>query len=342
MGSDSTYFLSGKFYQFDYGPGQWYYAATVIKLNRQFNTLWTKRIGSTIKGITMAGLISTSDGNQVILTLRTPLNTNLTKYSQITKFNNNGDILWFRNYYQGDTNTYVRYSAFDIIETNDRGFAMCGSAMDTANIGSYQVAWLVKTDSLGCDGLRSCNDTTLVCQILNAPDTACKNDTAWLQVRFKGRSAPYFIYANTTLALDSIYYPYYLPLWIDTLVPYYPITTGMQQVIIKVNDPWGWYNTDTVEVYVKNCGAGNIEEAWYPKKVEIYPNPATSELYVKIRNAITAPVAIIIYDMQGKPVKQTTSKQNETIIDISNLTQGVYSIKIIGNNVTIIEKFVKL
>jgi len=227
-----------------------------------------------------------------------------------------------------------------ITTTADGGYIFGGYVYDNTLIPPQQ-SLLVKTDSLGCDGFHSCDDTTLVCQILQAPDTACKNDTAWLHVKFKGRSAPYFIYANTTLALDSIYYPYTLPLWIDTLVPYIPTTLGMQQVIIKVNDPWGWFNSDTVQIFVKNCGTGSIAETWYPKKVEIYPNPATNELHVKIRTTLTAPVTITIYNMQGKTVKQITTKQNENVIDISGLEQGVYGVRVVGD-FNVVERFVKM
>ncbi len=342
LSSDSCYFLSGIFYQYDFGIGHYYWASSVVKLDRQFNTLWTKKIGREMLGVLVAKMVATSDNNQVILTQRVPDLTPSHFYSQVTKFNNDGNILWSRNYLRGDTTQYVRYRAWDIIETGDKGFAFCGSAIDTTNMGPNQEAWLVKTDSLGCDGLQSCNDTALVCEILNAPDTTCKNDTAWLQVRFKGRSAPYYVFANTTLALDSVYYPYTLPLWIDTLVPYVPHDTDLQQVIVKVKDPWGWYNTDTVQIFVKNCGTGNIQETWYPKKVEIFPNPATTELHVKLRTPLTEPATITINDMQGKAVKQITTKNNETVIGISDLEQGVYGIRVIGNNINASERFVKL
>ncbi len=339
--SDSNYFLTGKFYMYDFGGGNFYYSAKVIKIDRLFNTIWTKQIGTTVKGVNVNKTVATIDGNQAILIQRNPVALPSTYYSQLTKFNNDGNVLWSRIYLQGDTTQYVRYRAWDLIETSDKGFAFCGSAFDTTNVGPNQEAWLVKTDSLGCDGLRSCNDTALVCQILQAPDTACKNNTAWLQVRFKGRSAPYFVYTNTTLALDSVYYPYTLPLWIDTLVSYLPTDTGMQQVIVKVQDPWGWNRSDTVQVYVKNCGANVMEETWYPKKVEIYPNPATSELHVKFRILLTEPATITMYDMQGKVVKQITTKNNETVIGISDLEQGVYGIRVIGNNINASERFVK-
>jgi len=264
----------------------------------------------------------------------------LLKRNTIIHLNKDFKIEFCRKYKHTINECPYEYSTV-ISNTSDGGYVIGGYVNDNT-LSPPQQAWLVKTDSLGCDGFNSCNDTALVCQILQAPDTACKNDTAWLQVKFKGRSAPYFIYANTTLALDSVYYPYTLPLWIDTLVPYIPTTLGMQQVIIKVNDPWGWHNSDTVQIFVKNCGTGSIAETWYPKKVEIYPNPATNELHVKIRTTITAPVTITIYNMQGKQVKQIITKQNENVIDISGLEQGVYGVRVVGSNVNYSDRFVKM
>jgi hypothetical protein len=258
----------------------------------------------------------------------------------VLKLNKSLKVLYFRNYIHNGGN-YTSIIPTVIASTADSGYIFGGYVNDNTLTPSQQ-SWLVKTDSLGCDGFHSCDDTTLVCQILQAPDTACKNDTSWIHVKFKGRSAPYFIYANTTLALDSVYYPYTLPLWIDTLMPYFPTTTGMQQVIVKLQDPWGWYQTDTVQIFVKNCGSGSIEETWYPKKVEVFPNPATNELHVKIRSAITTPVSITIYDMQGKVVKQIATKLNETVINISGLKEGVYGIRVVGDNITVSDRFVKL
>jgi len=265
----------------------------------------------------------------------------LLKRNTIIHLNKDFKVEFFRKYKHSAGEIPYEYSQV-ISNTGDGGYLIGGYVLDNT-LTPQQQAWLVKTDSLGCDGLQSCNDTALVCEILQAPDTACKNDTAWLQVRFKGRSAPYFIYANTTLALDSIYYPYTLPLWIDTLIPYYPITLGMQNVIISVHDPWGWQQSDTVQVFVKNCGSGVIEEDWYPKKVEIYPNPATTELRVRMRASTgNNEYTITIYNMQGKVVKKLTTNNNEQIIDISDLVQGVYGIRVIGDKISCSERFVKL
>ena len=53
-------------------------------------------------------------------------------------------------------------------------------------------------------------------------------------------------------------------------------------------------------------------------------------------------VAIAIYNMQGKQIKQIKTKQNENVIDISELQQGVYSVRVLGNSINVSERMVKL
>jgi hypothetical protein len=341
QGSDSTYYLAGKFYQYDFGPGNYYYAPTVVKIDRNFQTVWTKRFGNPIKGTTVNKILQTNDGNQALLVQVFPMTNPLAVYSQINKFNNNGDILWSHNYYQGDTTQYIRYRAWDMIETSDSGFALCGSAIDTINVGPYQQAWLVKTDSLGCDGLRSCNDTAMVVQILNHPDTLCKDSTYHIAVRLKGRSAPYSLFANGILALDSIYYPYTLPLWIDTIMPFIPQDTGWQNLIVTLHEQWERNASDTMQVYVRNCTTSSAPQEFYKRKVEIFPNPASTELHVKIRGVISGAYTITLYDIQGKPIRCITTKETETVLDISLLPVGVYGVKVVGNGVYRTERVVK-
>ena len=171
---------------------------------------------------------------------------------------------------------------------------------------------------------------------------ACKNDTSFIQVRFKGRSAPYLVRANNTLALDSVYYPYTLPLWIDTLMPYYPTDTGWQQVIVNVSDPWGWNRSDTAMVYVKNCGTSWASEEYYRNKVEVFPNPATEEIRVRMRTgAHGEPYTVTLFDMQGRVVLEQSSSDAETIINIEAFEPGIYTVRVLGRNVYRSVKLVK-
>jgi hypothetical protein len=343
VSSDSAYFIAGVC-NMGFNTSPYYYdlGAQVVKLDRQFYITLSKYFGQPLPGTSVSKLLKTVDGNQALLSQRTPYQSTTIKYSQVSKFNNNGDILWSRNYYQGDTTDYIRYRAWDMIETSDKGFALCGSAIDTTNVGPYQQAWLVKTDSLGCDGLRSCSDTAMVVQILNYPDTLCKDSTYQIALLLKGRSAPYSLYANSTLVLDSIYYPYTLPLWIDTLMPFVPQDTGWQNLVVTLHEPWERTASDTVQVYVSNCPTTSNLTEFYKRKVEIFPNPASTELHVKIRGVIEGAYTITMYDTQGKTVDIITTMEQETVIDISTYRQGVYWVRVLGNNIVRSEKVIIL
>jgi len=75
----------------------------------------------------------------------------------------------------------------------------------------------------------------------------------------------------------------------------------------------------------------------YSEKVVIYPNPANDKLYFKNNNYNNT--LIMIFDLQGKQVfiKQIDSES----IDISNLSKGIYVVKLVCPESIMITKFIK-
>ncbi len=74
--------------------------------------------------------------------------------------------------------------------------------------------------------------------------------------------------------------------------------------------------------------------------LNIYPNPASNVLHIE--SAPNAEISII--DLRGKVIKQYFGKlnnQNKTEIDVSDLPQGVYTIKILADDKVLMSKFVK-
>lgn len=69
--------------------------------------------------------------------------------------------------------------------------------------------------------------------------------------------------------------------------------------------------------------------------IYLYPNPANNTLYIKdVENKV---MNILILDMQGRALLQTTSK----IIDVSTLPSGLYEIALSLQNDRIVTKFLK-
>lgn len=77
--------------------------------------------------------------------------------------------------------------------------------------------------------------------------------------------------------------------------------------------------------------------------LSIYPNPTHNTLNVQFDKGSILSGRIEVYDTQGRLVKSQLVKmhQNNTIIDVSDLAQGVYTLSYISPEKTLIQSFVK-
>ncbi len=103
------------------------------------------------------------------------------------------------------------------------------------------------------------------------------------------------------------------------------------ELIIYSNDSC-FSDTITQSVVVMSTRVNDINKN---EKLFIYPNPADDFISIKSNLNYTS---TSILDVTGKTVKQVTSSSK---IDVSNLTNGIYFIKLIGKENTVIKKFVK-
>jgi len=72
-------------------------------------------------------------------------------HSFIMKLSESGDSLWYRDYsHTPEISNDIFNFLMDIKPTSDGGFIACGNFQDYFG-GIVQAAWLVKTDSMGCD-----------------------------------------------------------------------------------------------------------------------------------------------------------------------------------------------
>lgn len=72
----------------------------------------------------------------------------------------------------------------------------------------------------------------------------------------------------------------------------------------------------------------------------IYPNPSTDRLFIDIRNLNTTSVShLFIYDLNGRLIKNTCTKKENNILDISDLIPGMYLLDV--QNESILSKPIK-
>ncbi len=104
------------------------------------------------------------------------------------------------------------------------------------------------------------------------------------------------------------------------------------------------YNRGSRIVYFKKNGVicgdeafTGIRENYVDKKVLIYPNPATNTITIDCHQSSI----MEILNVQGQKLLQQQIQQGKTDIDISNLAQGVYFVRIIDGEKADVTIFIK-
>jgi hypothetical protein len=77
-------------------------------------------------------------------------------------------------------------------------------------------------------------------------------------------------------------------------------------------------------------------------RLSIFPNPVNDILYLRCNDNSATGLTLGIYDMQGKLILETTMETCEKSINIESLQNGIYMIKLEGNNLLEQHRFVKL
>jgi hypothetical protein len=87
-----------------------------------------------------------------------------------------------------------------------------------------------------------------------------------------------------------------------------------------------------------SCATGVNEIENLNSSISLFPNPATSE--IKIKNAKSKIESVEVFDVMGQ--LQTSNLRPQTnSVDVSSLAQGIYFVKVTGENTTAVAKFVK-
>lgn len=63
-------------------------------------------------------------------------------------------------------------------------------------------------------------------------------------------------------------------------------------------------------------------------KAFAYPNPTKGFFNLKIDNALDFPYQLKLYDLQGRITKQTTITKNNTTVDLTSHSSGIYLLQL--------------
>jgi hypothetical protein len=118
----------------------------LVKVDSNGTVIWEKNYGSPNNDAFFAAK-EVSDSSLIIAASTWDTITNNWDV-WLLKLNNMGDTAWSRIYNYPFYNPNAAVYFFDVVTTQDRGFAFGGFAYGPTN---SQDAWLLKVDSLGCD-----------------------------------------------------------------------------------------------------------------------------------------------------------------------------------------------
>ncbi len=108
---------------------------------------------------------------------------------------------------------------------------------------------------------------------------------------------------------------------------------GVWKDFYDYNDPSGFQNTGNFcmkgLVILNTAGIGDLSEL-----IRIYPNPVESQLFIQ---SVEGTISLKIIDVKGNIVKNI-SEFNAKQIDVSDLSEGVYFIRLTNNNMTEVRK----
>jgi len=110
-----------------------------------------------------------------------------------------------------------------------------------------------------------------------------------------------------------------------------------------INDPFptafhsGGFDLDAVGVINESDGFTNVSNNEINYNFRIFPNPTNGKINLQVRSAAT----ISCFNSIGKLVFQKQQIQNNSLLDIAHLPEGIYIIHIKTKNKTYIEKLIK-
>ena len=91
------------------------------------------------------------------------------------------------------------------------------------------------------------------------------------------------------------------------------------------------------------CQLGiGIEEGNPISHIEIFPNPASKQIQIKFKKAVTGNISVKLSDMQSRIIKSTYQVVSSKTItmEVGDLESGIYLLKISGENFSVAEKVI--
>jgi len=287
---------------------------------------------------------------------------------RLFKFDSEGNILFSRTMSNTGIEFVQSLYSSSIKSTADNGFIINGYGDYTWDFDPPQQFFLIKTDSLGCEGELYPAPPAENVECPDFPDTMYCDGAYNSRLRVQGKSAPYTLEFSSGELIENLYYP---PVFIpksqgtgsftvhvgvdtynhsyDTATLYNPIPAeDMEPDIIELpfslTIPENYFGPDltvtitngygesyeiTLPVYVDcNVSAEQITEN---EDINIYPNPASDFLQISL-SQFEENSFVKFINAQGQAVLVEQLFSTETVLNINELAAGSYVVRVYCGN----------
>jgi hypothetical protein len=138
-------------------------------------------------------------------------------------------------------------------------------------------------------------------------------------------------------------------MWVNIplLNPAYSLLATDVSIRLRVSKQYRQQNIDGTNhsnpKYIFDAGtlAGITTLTPAQNDLQLYPNPANGELYIRYETTEKNTV-VEIYDVTGQLIKSiTTNAAQEQAVDVSGLSKGLYIVKLSDGKNTIVKRFIK-
>jgi hypothetical protein len=297
----------------------------LIKTDSSGNIQWNKTYGIS-ENISFNSVKQTSDGGYITV------GSGSVRDIYLIKTDTSGAFLWSKTF-----GGFRAAHASSIQETTDKGYIIVGGEI---SYSQDMDAYLIKTDS---DGNMSWSklfgdwgnevgasvwQTTDGGYILvgNSDSFGAYYSECYLiKTDLNGYTG---CYMNTPATIEDT----------ASLIMANPATITTNPVFVTTIYV---FNVGTGGTMINLCSTVGLEDVVYKYSFSISPNPASTTITISTPTTPNKNTFMTIKDITGKEVLKSKLTQEQNVVDVSGLSQGVYFVRVTDDRMVMVTKFIK-
>jgi len=108
---------------------------------------------------------------------------------------------------------------------------------------------------------------------------------------------------------------------------------------IEISDNTTGCNSE--EEVKANCKSGYEDYAKSESHITIYPNPAPTQITIETPTTPNKNTILTIHNINGQVISRRQITEQQTVVNVSGLSQGIYVVRIVSDDGVMVGKFVK-